>query len=80
MQVGIMPQLMVSNWAMIFPEYKHVHPPLWLERSRWFIKVYALKKNLFCSKRKIFSDTDVYVRSLIIRLVLTSYSSVREIR
>lgn len=47
------------------PNYKKAHPPFWLERSKSFRKLYALRRVLHYSAPADFSDTDGFIRRAI---------------
>ena len=49
----------------MLPNYKKTHPPSWLEHSKWFQKLYALRRVLHHSSGAWFSDTDKFLISLI---------------
>ena len=56
----------------MLPNYKKTHPPSWLEGNKWFKKFYALRRVLHYSGEPLFSDTDLFLGSLILHGVLTS--------
>lgn len=50
----------------MFPNYKKTHPPFWLERNKWFKKLYALRRVSHYSKKPLFSYTDAFLDCLIL--------------
>lgn len=56
----------------MFPNYKKTHPPAWLESSKWFRRLYALRRILHYSAPSQFSDTDRVLKKLIEQDVLPS--------
>jgi len=49
----------------VFLNYKKTNPPPWLESSRWFRRLYALRRVLHYSASPQFSDTDRFLKKLI---------------
>lgn len=45
--------------------YRRTYPPLWLERNKLFIKIYALCRVLFYTRKRLSVDTDVFLIDLL---------------
>lgn len=51
----------------MLPNYKRTNPPLWLERNRFFRKLYVLRRLLHHTRKGYHSDTDSFIRKACVK-------------